>query len=55
MTTQVPNQSLSVCNVCRCTITRFHVPWSREWFCNGEHRRCTMIGCVPQIARQEAP
>lgn len=52
MTTQVPNQSVSRCNVCSCTIVRFHVPWSREWVCNGEHRRCTMIGCVPVLQTQ---
>lgn len=39
----------SLCNVCRCTIVREHVPWNHEWRCNGEHKRCTMIGCVPVL------
>jgi hypothetical protein len=48
------NPSVSRCNLCRCVIHREHVPWNRDWRCNGEHKRCTMIGCVPEIVRQEA-
>lgn len=39
----------SLCNVCRCVIVRENVPWNHEWRCNGEHQRCTMIGCVPVL------
>lgn len=41
--------SASRCNVCRCLTVRENVPWNREWRCNGEHKRCTMIGCVPVL------
>jgi hypothetical protein len=37
-----------VCNRCRCVIVRENTPWNREWRCNGDHRRCTMIGCIPE-------
>lgn len=43
------NQSVSRCNVCSCVIVRENVPWNREWRCNGDHNRCTMIGCVPVL------
>lgn len=41
--------STSTCNRCRCVIVRENVPWNQEWRCNGEHKRCTMIGCVPVL------
>lgn len=44
----------SLCNVCRCLAVREHVPWNHEWSCNGDHSRCTMIGCVPVLSEPPA-